>query len=202
VARMPPRANTEAAKEQEIIAARSPLFATAPSGAFFMEIGVTTSTTCRQCGERFQVKPRAGRDTYRRRKPGDPTYPLARYCSSGCKQAAYRRRSAVTNTPVGTTAFSAVTSPSRHIENTNEFLSKKTVLGRREERLTFWRWYERLDGSYDLYRDTETDMCHVARIVRRDGRYQLVKPAHLTSAVWTDRLAAQRAVRGLIKKAA
>src|SRR5262245_44137234 len=105
VARMPPRANTEAAKEQEIIAARSPLFATAPSGAFFMEIGVTTSTTCRQCGERFQVKPRAGRDTYRRRKPGDPTYPLARYCSSGCKQAAYRRRSAVTNTPVGTTAF-------------------------------------------------------------------------------------------------
>jgi hypothetical protein len=53
---------------------------------------MTTSTLCRECGGRFQVKPSAGRDTYRRRKLGDPTYPFARYCSSRCRKAASRKR--------------------------------------------------------------------------------------------------------------
>ena len=62
-----------------------------------------------------------------------------------------------------------------------------------------WRWYERLDGSCDLYCDTERTMRHMARIVRRSRRYQLAKPSDLTSAVWTERLVAQRAVRSLIR---
>ena len=164
----------------------------------------TTSTTCRQCGERFTVQPRAGRNTQRRRGGSRKiSYPLARYCSSRCKMAASRARripsSAVTKADGGSYGRSAVTSPKQHIENTNEFLTKKTVLGQPKGRLTFWRWYERLDGSCDLYRDTETTMRHMARIIRRGSRYQLVKPSDLTSAVWTERLVAQRAVRSLVR---
>src|SRR5262249_8964235 len=46
-----------------------------------------------------------------------------------------------------------------------------------ESKQPSWRWYDRLDGSSDLYCDTETTTAHVARIVRRDGSFHLAKPA-------------------------
>src|SRR5262249_25781105 len=65
-----------------------------------------------------------------------------------------------------------------------------------------WRWYGRLDGSCDLYADTETTTRHVARLVRRDGRYRLTKPAHLATITWAEHAAAQDAVCNLVGKAA
>src|SRR5262245_57039952 len=162
----------------------------------------STSTTCRHCGERFRVLPRAGRNTKRRQGEGRKvSYPFARYCSSRCRKAASRKRSsAVTLGDGGIVPRSAVTLPAEHIENISEFSAKKTVLGQPKGRLTFWRWYKRLDGSSDLYCDTQTAMRHMARIVRRDGHYCLVKPSDLTSAVWADLSAAQHAVRNLVRK--
>jgi hypothetical protein len=165
------------------------------------------STLCRECGERFQVKPRAGRDTYRRRSTNrPPAYPFARYCSQKCRKAASRKRlldrSGVTDTPVGSAGRSGVTSPSQNTETIEVFSPEKTVLDQPKGRLTLWRWYQRLDGSCDLYCDSEMTTRHVARIARRGGCYRLAKPSDLTSAVWTERPAAERAVRNLLRKAA
>ena len=166
----------------------------------FWRFYLSTSTTCRYCGDRFTVQPRAGRNTARRRGgPGKVSYPLARYCSSRCKMAASRARripsSAVTESHGGRVYRSAVTSPQLPIENTNEFRAKKTGPGRLKGCLTFWRWYERLDGSSDLYCDTETTMRHVARVVRNGGRFRLVKP--LTNETWLTRKEAHSAGRKL-----
>src|SRR5262249_22471506 len=76
--------------------------------------------------------------------------------------------------------------------NTNPCKGKKRGLG------IVWRWCERLDGSGDLYRDSETSMEHMARIVRRDGLFHLAKPVlHRT---WETREKAERGVRKLLKE--
>ena len=62
-----------------------------------------------------------------------------------------------------------------------------------------WRWYERLDGSCDLYCDSEMNTRHVARIVWRNGSYRLDKPSGLTSEVWADCRVAWDAVRSLVR---
>ena len=158
-------------------------------------------TRCRQCGETFTPALRAGKDTRRGRLDRVRSLTAAQFCSARCKQANYRwRKSHVLsrNGNGGLTApFSAVTRPLENIENTSEF-STISEGARRPQ----WRWCERLDGSCDLYCDTETNMRHVARIVRRDGHYRLAKPSDLASAVWTERQGAQRAVRNLVRKAA
>jgi hypothetical protein len=109
--------------------------------------------------------------------------------------------SGVTGFPRGTDTLSGVTSPPRPIDIIEEFSTRKTILGRPKGGLALWRWYQRLDGSSDLYCDTETSMRHVARIVRRDGQYFCAKPSGMTDA-WATCAAAQRAVRSKFKRAA
>ena len=61
-----------------------------------------------------------------------------------------------------------------------------------------WQWRERLDGSCDLYRDTETDTRHVARIVRKLNYYYCAKPAGQNTR-WPDRPSALSAVRHMVR---
>ena len=135
------------------------------------------TTTCGYCRDLFRPK----RST-------------AVYCSDTCRKAASRQRQAkerprdvreslVTLTPADTPPLAPVT------------LTEPIP---RVSKPPSWRWYERLDGSCDLYRDTETTTRHVARIVRRNGGYRLDKPSGLTSEVWGDWSAAWDAVRSLI----
>jgi hypothetical protein len=179
---------------------------------------MTTSTVCRNpdCKKRFEVNARAGRNTYRRRSgKRPPKYPHARYCSDRCRKAASRARlaartplrgavsasSGVTGFFGGTDTLSGVTSPPRPIDIIEEFSTRKTVLGRPKGSPVLWRWYQRLDGSSDLYCDTETSMRHVARIVRRDGQYFCAKPSGMPDA-WATCAAAQLAVRSKLKRPA
>ena len=110
-----------------------------------------------------------------------PKRSTAVYCSDTCRKAASRQRQA-----------------KERPRDVRESLVTLTEPIPRVSKPPSWRWYERLDGSCDLYRDTETTMRHVARIVRRNGGYRLDKPSGLTSEVWGDCRAAWDAVRSLI----
>jgi hypothetical protein len=52
--------------------------------------GLATTTVCRECRKRFPL----GRRSNRHRRAGGSPHNGARFCSSGCKQAAYRKRNA------------------------------------------------------------------------------------------------------------
>ena len=142
-----------------------------------------TTTTCGYCRDLFRPK----RST-------------AVYCSDACRKAASRKRGLPTN-GAGQRPGEAVEGLVTLTPSDTPPLAPVTLTEpiSRAPDSALWRWYERLDGSCDLYRDTETTMRHKARIIRRGSRYQLVKPSDLTSAVWTERLVAQRAVRSLVR---
>src|SRR5262249_30041057 len=95
-----------------------------------------------------------------------------------------------------TTLQASVTLGEIHKEIQGPATAKKRGVGH------VWRWYERLDGSHDLYHDTEADTHHVARIIRRDGGYCLTKPGAFASTIWTDCGAARRAARQLLLRRA
>jgi hypothetical protein len=65
-----------------------------------------------------------------------------------------------------------------------------------------WRWYDRLDGSSDLYCDGLMDSQHVARLVFGGGSFRLSKPDDLTAETWLTRDAAHEAVRSKLKRLA
>jgi len=161
---------------------------------------MTTTTLCRWCGKRFEVKFRAGRNTYRRHRSKTDKHSFALYCSDACRKAASRKRlgtrSSVTNADMGPTVRSTVTSPLRLVDIVEDSSTKKTVLDRPEQR--FWVWRDRLDGSSDLYCDTFTTSQHVARIVWCNGAFHLTKP-DVPSPSWTTRAAAQRAVKAIAR---
>jgi len=125
-----------------------------------------------------------------------PKRSTGRYCSDACRKAASRKRQSPINGAVeqaekaqdGLVTLNPVDTPPL----------VPVTLKTPEPWGFFWRWYDRLDGSCDLYRDSDTTMRHVARIVGRNGCYHLDKPSNLISTVWTERLAAQDAVRSLI----
>jgi hypothetical protein len=118
------------------------------------------------------------------------------------ERARKRVSSGVTDTPAGTTGLSAVTVPSRHIDNIEEFSTERTVLGPQNQPIRLWRWYERLDGSSDLYCDEiGVGSKHVARLVRNGAGFQLAKPADLTVETWTTRSAAHHVVRKMLGQA-
>ena len=92
-----------------------------------------TSVSCRQCGSKFALTPRAGRDTHRSRSGRARSFTDAQFCSRKCKQANYRwrrsqGRSAVTRKAKkigkGPRVLSAVTPLVQHIDITNEISTK------------------------------------------------------------------------------
>jgi hypothetical protein len=68
------------------------------------------TAVCRYCGKRHTL----ARHSNRYQRAGRPTIKTTRFCSSKCRQAAYRARSA-------TTPLRAVTCPSETIDNNGEF---------------------------------------------------------------------------------
>jgi len=169
------------------------------------------TATCEVCDKRFERAYRGlpqrgiGAATGRARRRHDG----GRYCSRACQQIAYRTRRAfeagkayhptslrkrkrtVTLSHTPTTLQATVTLAEIPKQIQTPASAKKRGLG------IVWRWCERLDGSGDLYRDTEITTAHVARIVRRDGLFHLAKPAlHRT---WETRDKAQREVKKLLK---
>jgi hypothetical protein len=89
-----------------------------------MNAALATTTVCRECGRRF---PRGRRSNRHRRASGSP-HNGARFCSSGCKQAAYRKRNAERLKVVqGTDAHTTVTRSVQYIENVEGIRTRKTV---------------------------------------------------------------------------
>lgn len=169
------------------------------------------TAVCLECGERFTRAYRglpsrgirAATGSARRRHTG------RRYCSDACKQIGYRRRRAFERTrayhPTSLRKREKRTvtlSPPPALQATvtlAEIRKEIQCPPRPKKRGSprFWRWCERLDGSGDLYCDTEITMEHVARIVRRDGLFHLAKPA--LPMTWETRAKAERGVRELLR---
>jgi hypothetical protein len=85
---------------------------------------LATTTVCRECGKRFPL----GRRSNRHRRAGGSPHNGARFCSSGCKQAAYRKRNAERLKVVqGTHAHTTVTRSVQNIENVEGIRTRKTV---------------------------------------------------------------------------
>jgi|SRR5215471_10266719 len=103
------------------------------------------------------------------RNCGGPIWGRARYCSGGCKQAAYRGRLTVTESPGATAPHPTVTTPSPGL----------------------LRWYDRLDGASDLYLDTETTSRQVARIFRLPGQ-RLDRPSLAEARRFAESLGSER----------
>jgi hypothetical protein len=160
------------------------------------------------CNERFAVPRHSGRyqRTSKRRIKS------ARYCSPSCRQAVYiaRRairagvphserhrafrgaRTSVTQSADSTNVRTSVTHALQDIDFTSKNRGQKTSPG--------WHfvWCERLDGSLDLYCDTDVTSRQLARVVRRDGRYRLSEPSDLPPLEWATKKAAQQAVCKLV----
>jgi hypothetical protein len=141
----------------------------------------TTTAICQECGERFVLNRRQGRNSGRRR-PGrsKASRMCARYCSNRCRQAAYRKRirrnaRATEIGPQkggGRSALSAVTPPLEATEIAKEFSVENTDLGRSKYGFTIvpdarWR------GSCRIRRPdgTLTDIVNLTRA--RDALQQL-----------------------------
>ena len=141
------------------------------------------TTTCGYCRDLFRPK----RST-------------AVYCSDACRKAASRKRGLPTN-GAGQRPGEAVEGLVTLTPSDTPPLAPVTLTEpiSRAPDSALWRWYERLDGSCDLYCDTERTTRHVARVVWRNGSYRLDKPSGLTSEVWADCRAAWDAVRSLVR---
>ena len=122
----------------------------------------------------------------------------ARFCGGRCRLA-FHRKGGARRRGRHHNAFVSVSGSLATLDTGIPFETLRTQQPR-ESKEPLWRWYERLDGSGDLYRDTETTMAHVARIVPRDGRFHLTKP--LLGATWQTRAEAERGVRKLLRTAA
>jgi hypothetical protein len=173
------------------------------------------TTTCLECGKRFErgyrgqpqrgIRTAAGRE--RRRHTG------GEYCCDAHRQIGYRRRKAiregrpyhatslkrrprgVTLSRPPTTLQTSVTLAEIRKEIQGPAITKKRGLPRA------WRWYERLDGSGDLYCDVEdVGSHHMGRIVRAGDGYRATKP--VMAETWATRKAAENAVRNQVRRAA
>jgi hypothetical protein len=159
---------------------------------------MTTYATavCPECGERFS----RGRYGNRFQRSDTPLHERGRYCKPSCRQAAYRRRKAIRNdvphsqrnAPRSVTPDGEGTDVRRSVTTLEIQQRFQEALPPEKESLgTVWRWYERLDGSSDLYCDElGVGSRHVARIVRDGAGFRMAKPGDLTAEtrVWTHSL--------------
>lgn len=142
------------------------------------------------------------------RKPFQPRRSTARFCNSRCRLSAHRGlppdRGGGTARRKAQNAFLSVSGTHGTRGTANDFETLKTQQPSASKTASrLWRWYERLDGSGDLYCDIEGESSrHVARLVRDGGRYRLTKPAHLATEAWDTRADAEKAVRNKLKRAA
>jgi hypothetical protein len=89
------------------------------------------TAVCRECKKRFPL----GRRANQHRRANGSLNKTRRFCSSACKQAAYRRRSRNADRPKmvpGTNAHAAVTRPLEHIETVGKIRTEKTTEPRRD----------------------------------------------------------------------
>ena len=131
-----------------------------------------------------------------------PKRSTGRYCSDACRKAASRKRQSPINGAVEQAEKAQDGLVTLNPVDTPPLVPVTLTVSILPALEPAWRWYERLDGSCDLYADTETTTRHVARLIRRDGRYRLTKPAHLATITWAEHAAAQDAVCNLVGKAA
>src|SRR5262249_10501970 len=137
------------------------------------------TATCLECGKRFKRGYRAlpNRGVRTAAAGARRWHAGGQYCCAAHRQIGYRRRKAiekglayhptslkkrprsVTLSHPPTTLQASVTLGEIHKEIQGPATAKKRGVGH------VWRWYERLDGSHDLYHDTEADTHHVARII-------------------------------------
>jgi hypothetical protein len=100
------------------------------------------TAVCRECKKRFAL----GRYSNRFRRVGSTTIKNSRFCSSACKQTAWRRRNAgQLKSSAGTASHRAVTRESQIIENIKKIRALKTVLD--AEIYGRYRWEDRVSSS-------------------------------------------------------
>jgi hypothetical protein len=85
------------------------------------------TAVCRECRKRFLLSRRSNQH----RRAGGAPHNGSRFCTPGCKQAAYRKRSAGRfKTAQGANTHATVTRRLQGIENVGEIGTKKTLLDR------------------------------------------------------------------------